>query len=60
MAEIHYNLFNLSETGCFPNFAKVKIKNGNSVRMSDLKIGERVQTGKNINKDWLINLCKSK
>ena len=39
---------------CFPSFAKVKIENGNSVRMSDLKLGERVQTGTNINKDGLI------
>ena len=31
--------------GCFPAMAEVKLKNGKSVTMSELKIGNKVQTG---------------
>ena len=33
--------------GCFPSVATVKLSNGKSVAMFDLKTGDRVQTGKN-------------
>ena len=33
-------------SACFPHGAKVKIENGNSVQMSELQIGDRVQAGK--------------
>ena len=31
--------------GCFPSASKVKLKNGKSVMMSGLQIGDQVQTG---------------
>ena len=31
--------------GCFPSASKVKLKNGKSVMMSELQIGDQVQTG---------------
>ena len=31
---------------CFPSDAQVKLENGKSVTMSDLQIGNQVQTGK--------------
>ena len=31
--------------GCFPAVAEVKLKNGKSVPMSELEIGDQVQTG---------------
>ena len=31
--------------GCFPSLAEVKLKNGKSVTMSELQIGDQVQTG---------------
>ena len=33
------------DSKCFPSFAKVSLKNGKSVRMSELQIGDEVQTG---------------
>ena len=33
---------------CFPSVATVKVENGKSVTMSELEIGDRVQTGTNI------------
>ena len=35
---------------CFSSETKVKIENRDSIIMSDLQIGDRVQTGRNINK----------
>ena len=37
----------LDSGGCFPSTAKVNLKNGKVVPMSDLKIGDEVQTGTN-------------
>ena len=34
--------------GCFPSLAKVKLENGKSLAMSELQIGDKVQTGKQI------------
>ena len=31
--------------GCFPSTARVKLDNGESVRMSELQVGDKVQTG---------------
>ena len=31
--------------GCFPSSVKVRLEDGKSVAMSDLQIGDRVQTG---------------
>ena len=31
--------------GCFPSDAKVRLENGDSVTMSELQIGDKVQTG---------------
>ena len=33
---------------CFPSNAQVKLENGKSVTMSDLQIGNQVQTGKSV------------
>ena len=30
---------------CFPSTAKVNLENGKSVRMSELQVGDKVQTG---------------
>ena len=40
---------------CFPSVATVKVENGKSVTMSELQIGDAVQTGTNIKKKfyWL-------
>ena len=32
-------------SSCFPLMAKVKIENGKSVQISELQIGDKVQTG---------------
>ena len=32
--------------GCFPSLAKVKVENGKSLTMSEIKIRDKVQTGK--------------
>ena len=32
-------------TSCFPSIAKVKLQNGKSITMSELQIGDQVQTG---------------
>ena len=34
--------------GCFPSFAKVKLENGKPLAMSELQIGDKVQTGKQL------------
>ena len=39
----------LLDSGCFPSTAKVHLKNGKVVTMSELKIGDQIQTGTNIN-----------
>ena len=31
--------------GCFPSAARVKLDNGKSVRMSELQVGDLIQTG---------------
>ena len=33
--------------GCFPSVSRVQLKNGKSISMSELKIGDKVQTGRN-------------
>ena len=33
---------------CFPSTAKLNLKNGESVTMSELQVGDRVQTGKHV------------
>ena len=37
------------DKNCFPLMAKVKTENGRSVKMSELQIGDNVQTGMNRN-----------
>ena len=41
---------------CFPSTAKVKLENDKSIMMSELQIGDRVQTGtsENFSKDIFI------
>ena len=34
--------------GCFPSTARVILENGRKVRMSELQIGDKVQTGRGI------------
>ena len=34
---------------CFPSLAKVMLRNGKSIRISELKVGDQVRTGKWIN-----------
>ena len=34
--------------GCFPAHAEVKVENGKSLKMYELQIGDKVQTGKQI------------
>ena len=41
--------------GCFPSTAKVKVANGKTVSMTDLQIGDQVQTGKDIWINFVIN-----
>ena len=36
-----------SSSSCFPATSKVKLMNGKSVPMSELQVGDEVQTGKN-------------
>ena len=31
--------------GCFPSIAKLKLVNGKSIMMSDIQIGDKIQTG---------------
>ena len=38
---------------CFPSVATVKVENGRYVTMSELQIGDRVQTGTNIKMFYL-------
>ena len=33
------------DSKCFPSFSKVSLSNGKSVRMSELQIGDEVQSG---------------
>ena len=40
--------------GCFPSVAKVGLKNGEIIRMSDLQVGDQVQTGKDCNRHAFI------
>ena len=35
-----------NNSGCFPSSSKVNLENGKSVLMSDLQLGDQVQTGK--------------
>ena len=32
-------------TACFPSNAKIHLQNGKSIRMSEMKIGDQIQTG---------------
>ena len=38
----------LGPSSCFPSLAKVKLGNGKSLKMSELKIGDQVQTSMHI------------
>ena len=38
-------------SACFPSIARVNLENGKVVTMSELKTGDRVQTGINYNKE---------
>ena len=38
--------------GCFPSFAKVNLEIGNSIALSELRVGDRVKTG--LNTDFLV------
>ena len=38
----------LTESKCFPAGAKLKLESGKSVTMSELQVGDYVQTGRNI------------
>ena len=35
--------------GCFPSQAKVYLRNGKSITMSELKLGDEVQAGTDLN-----------
>ena len=41
--------------GCFPSMAKVKVETGKLVTMSELQIGDRVQTGMLSNFSLMVN-----
>ena len=45
-------------SGCFPSMTKIVLENGKSVIMSELKIGDKVKTGKKF-KTFGIELCIS-
>ena len=42
---IHFAFCFISDAGCFPSTAKVTLNNGKSITMSELEIGDKVQTG---------------
>ena len=39
-------MFLCTSGGCFPSLANVMLRNGKSIRISELKIGDQVRTGK--------------
>ena len=45
--------------GCFPSSAKVNLEKGKVIRMSELQIGDKVQTGKFIKKSVLYIVAMS-
>ena len=49
-------LFTDSGGGCFPSSARVNLPNGKVISMSELQIGDKVQTGIIINKEVYILL----
>ena len=58
---INYKIseFNLYLTGggggCFPSSARLQLENGKSVTMSELQVGDQVQTGtENVHQKWQI------
>ena len=42
---------------CFPSTAKVTLENGKSIKMSELQVGDRVQTGTDINTFQMTYKC---
>ena len=42
------NLYFSDQAACFPSTVKVNLKHGKVVKMSELKIGDQIQTGSNI------------
>ena len=42
--------------GCFPASATLRLENGNLVRMSELQVGDRVQTGASLHCIFYLNL----
>ena len=44
---MYVKIMNLFSTvgGCFPSLTKIKLENGETVTMSELKKGHKVQTG---------------
>ena len=45
---IKHNNVCILDPGCFPSTAKVNLKDGKVVTMSELKIGDQVKTGTDI------------
>ena len=45
--------FSTSDGGCFPSTSRVNLVNGKSVTMSELKIGDKVQTGRDSYLEYL-------
>ena len=41
---------NCHKYDCFPSAGKVKLENGKVVQMSELQVGDKVQTGNNFRK----------
>ena len=44
---------------CFPAAARVSIENGKSIRMSELQVGDRVQSGRQIQVDFIAGSLES-
>ena len=56
---VKINIYNLyfSDQACFPSRAKVNLKTGKVVTLSELKIGNQIQTGSNIAEENFILTC---
>ena len=46
------NVYFYEQTGCFPSTARVHLENGKVVTMSELQVGDRVQTGMDLLLFW--------
>ena len=47
------------KSGCFPSLAKINLQNGKSILMSELQMGDQVQTGMIISMDTFSCVCSS-